>query len=685
MVEPVAGRMGSGGARNADEFGISGGVTGMAPPERSLREFMVDETANNSGDVAAEAPQGADHSLLESKPPISGSPAERVVRLAHGLGGAREAGADGLTAGGAGRAAGGAGRGPLVGIPLELAGDVNESGVGRVSITAFLTDGSIARMCDEMTRLTGVPIWLRDVDGRVIVPTDGSTGSLWTIINADAGAARAFSLVGRTIQGRLDLFVAPLKTTVGDIGSIVMPADWGRDDPAERRALERAVTIMAGSAAESCQGQVDLSKRVHELDALFRLSSLLVRATEPDAVLEAALELALSVLRADAGSISVLDDPGNPQGPLVHRVSRGLSEQWLSTATPISVDGELRSRALCGEIVQVPDLQSDPRIAEPQRARAEGLHGMIVAGLLYQGRAGGLIRLYSRVPRKFSDQQCELLRAIADHVAMVLAHARLRQLREQDQQLQRQMRLAADVQRRMLPRSIPSVDGLEIAARYAPSFQLGGDFYDLDVVSGLLGLTVGDVVGKGVPAALIMSAVRASLRAYSSSSSSIAELVSKVNKATVRDTLESEFVTLWVGTIDPETLVLTCCSAGHDPAMLLRPGGRNGMEVLELGVPGMVAGVDAEQTYEDAVYQLQTGDVLIAHTDGLSDAVNFDGQKFGRSRIRDTVCDLLAQEPAASAGRITEHLMWTLRQHCGVQMAIDDVTLVVVRVTGRAR
>ena len=161
--------------------------------------------------------------------------------------------------------------------------------------------------------------------------------------------------------------MAPLKTTVGDIGSIVMPADWGRDDPAERRALERAVTIMAGSAAESCQGQVDLSKRVHELDALFRLSSLLVRATEPDAVLEAALELALSVLRADAGSISVLDDPGNPQGPLVHRVSRGLSEQWLSTATPISVDGELRSRALCGEIVQVPDLQSDPRIAEPFR------------------------------------------------------------------------------------------------------------------------------------------------------------------------------------------------------------------------------------------------------------------------------------------------------------------------------
>jgi phosphoserine phosphatase RsbU/P len=561
--------------------------------------------------------------------------------------------------------------------PVSVSPQISSRPPEQASIQLFLTDGSIARLCDEMSRLTGVPLWLTDIDGRAVVPITPKSGEApWQMLDAQKGAERAFSLVGKPMPNRLDLFKAPMRTTSGDVGAIVMPVDWGSDDPAERRSLERAVLILANSAAESCQGQIDVRRRLGELDALFRLSSLLVQADQEDRVLQSALDLALDALRLDAGSIAVLDEAGDLQT----KASRGLSQLWLRQQMPLSTDGALRSRALAGETVWVADLLDDQRIVDIERISSENIRSLLMAGLCYHGRAAGLLRLYSRTPRSFTEEESDLLRAIADQAAMALAHNRLRKLREQDQAMQRQLKLAADVQRRMLPRSLPKFDRFDIAARYEPSFQLGGDFYDVETLHGKLAFAVGDVVGKGVPAALIMSAVRSALRAYSSSAATLGELLSKVNIATVRDTLESEFVTLLVGLIDPATCELIVSCAGHDPVIIFRPRPGQLPEVFECGNPGLVAGVDPAQEYEETRHQLQTGDVLIAYTDGLSDAVDFDGRKFSRARVERTVLTFLAAEPTAPAGRVIEHIMWTLRQFCGIRMSVDDVTIVAIRV-----
>jgi sigma-B regulation protein RsbU (phosphoserine phosphatase) len=636
---------------------------------------------------------------------------------------------------------------------------------GRVSIQSFLTDGSLARLCDEMSRLTGVPIWLRDVDGRVVVPRDGAsaardtapgpapaviesaasarvsepshpptTARPWEVWSGEAGARRAYELVGRPFPagglrvpegetgadtpgqplgaGPLasapgapgagigsDAFVVPLRTNIGEIGSIVMPADWGKDDPKERRALERAVLLLARTAVESCEGALALQRRVHELDAMFRLSSMLVRARDADSVLRTALDLALDVLALDAGSISMLDDPegglgsdNEPPAPgsatrtgpgarLIHRAVVNLSSEWLADQTPLSTGGTLRERALRGDVICVDDLHSDPRVSDPERARREGLVSLIVTGLNYQGRELGLIRLYSRQRRTFTPEECGLLRSIADHAAMVVALQTVRALRERDAQVQRQLRVAAEVQRRMLPRTLPSNPRFDLAGRCAPSFALGGDFYDLfEKDDGALGLAVGDVVGKGVPAALMMSAVRASLRAFASENWRLDEVLRKVNQATVRDTLESEFCTLWCGIVHPETMILSYSAAGHDPAMLLRRDAAGVWQVTDLGSDAMPLGIDPQTPYEVAEHVLVAGDVLVAYTDGLSEARNFDNEAFGRGRVLATLMAQLGRTPEASAAEIIEHLMWSLRQFCGVRMSGDDVTIICARV-----
>ncbi|MBY0308036.1 MAG: PP2C family protein-serine/threonine phosphatase, partial [Phycisphaerales bacterium] len=332
-------------------------------------------------------------------------------------------------------------------------------------------------------------------------------------------------------------------------------------------------------------------------------------------------------------------------------------------------------------VIAVSDLLHDRRISDASRPAAEGLVSLLTAGLIFAGRAAGLIRLYSRSPREFTQSEKNLLRAIADHAAMALAHSRLRQLREQDAQMRRQLKLAAEVQQRMLPRTLPTFERFDLAARYVPSYQLGGDFYDVFERGGCLALAVGDVVGKGVPAALIMSAVRSGLRAFCSSGAPLDAVMSQLNGATARDTMESEFVTLWAATLDPSDLSIAFCSAGHDPALVFTcetPGAEP--KVRELASGGMALGIDAGQAYQMGRQTLRPGDVVIAHTDGLSDATDFHGKRFTPRRVRETVCKLLTSEPNAGAARIVEHLMWTLRQFAGVRLSTDDVTLVVVRV-----
>lgn len=564
-----------------------------------------------------------------------------------------------------------------------------------LSIRDFLTDGSLARMCDEFSRMSGVPVWLRDRENMVIVPSEGADGRSanqpWRVVDGTTGAVRAFQMVGRAYDPNVQLFVAPIRTSVGDIGTIAMPAAWENDDPLSRRALERAVTILASTGVEHVEGMLILRERVEALDALFRLSSLLVKADDPDKLVQAALDLALDVLRLDAGTISVIDDGGagspavtsNLGGDaalgLKHKAVRNLSPAWLAENAPLSTDGELRNQAFKGGVVAVTDLLNDPRIPDPSRPAAEGLVSLLTAGLVFGGRASGLIRLYSRSRREFTQSEMNLLRAIADHAAMALAHARLRQLREQDAQMRRQLKLAAEVQQRMLPRTMPVFERFDLAARYVPSYQLGGDFYDVFERGGCLALAVGDVVGKGVPAALIMSAVRSGLRAFCSSGAPLDQVMGQLNASTARDTMESEFVTLWTATLNPADLSISYCSAGHDPALVFTRAGGS-LEVTELSTGDMALGIDTAQTFHLGRQTLRAGDVVLAHTDGLTDATDFNGKRFTHQRVRETMLKLLTAEPQASASRIVEHLMWTVRQFAGVRLSTDDITLVVVRV-----
>jgi sigma-B regulation protein RsbU (phosphoserine phosphatase) len=542
------------------------------------------------------------------------------------------------------------------------------------SITDFLTDGSLAALCDELGTLTGISVRLIDAHGQRIRQERDQAGRTWWRSEPAPPTAAGETQIPLVVDG------ATIGTLIAEPGNPALPSD-------ARKRLENALRLVANTAGELCQFELELANRMKEVRALARLSALIVRAATPERVLEAALDSALDALGLDAGSIMVLKEEAlgvssQDEEDLALKVSRNLSRSWLDTPLPLSKEREFDKRALAGEVVAVEDLLKDPRVLLPEQVASEGLRSALHVGMVFKARPLGVLRLYGRDARVFDESDKRLLASIAHQAAVALEQARLLRFEKEEQRIQRQLQLAADVQRRMLPKQVPNVPKLDVAARYVPSFELGGDFYDFIELNGHVGIVVGDVVGKGIAAALLMAAVRASLRAHVQGVYDLDEVVSRVNEALCRDTRETEFASLWYGVIDPATLRITYCSAGHEPTIVIRvPTHRapTPADMDELTIGGMVVGIDPSQRYQRGIYDLRPRDVLVAYTDGVVDANNFAGKRFGKARLRECLLRILAQDPAASAAKIADAVLWEVRQHAGLAPRTDDKTLVVAR------
>lgn len=541
-----------------------------------------------------------------------------------------------------------------------------------LSITDFITDGSLAGACDELTKLTGLVVSLRDPSGRRIVKQGGP--SVWGYDDTAAPVCPQSVVIPLIVEDR-------------QIGSLVLgPGEpvLGRD---ARRSLHEALSYIARTASDFCRQDMDLRHRVKEVQALYRLSSMLVRASKSDAVLDIALESALDALELDAGSIVLFEQEEGPttqtEVDLVLKASRGLSKEWLESPLPLSKDRRFDRMALEGQVVVSEDLWRDDRVLIPDHVKSEGLRAAMHVGLVFAGKAIGVIRLYARSERVFGESEKRLIKSIAAQAAVAVEQTRLLKLQQREQRIQRQVQLAADVQRRMLPRKVPTQSKLDVAARYVPSFELGGDFYDFFELAGNFGVAIGDVVGKGIAAALLMASVRASLRAHVQDVYHIDDVLSRVNVALSRDTLDNEFATLWYGVIDTEKLRLTYCAGGHEPPLIFRvPATRapSAADIDELSIGGMAVGIDPSQRYQRGTYDLQSGDVFVAYTDGVTDTLDFSGKRFGKARLRQAVLKLLADDRTATAARVADHIFWELRQFAGILERPDDQTVVVVRV-----
>jgi sigma-B regulation protein RsbU (phosphoserine phosphatase) len=240
--------------------------------------------------------------------------------------------------------------------------------------------------------------------------------------------------------------------------------------------------------------------------------------------------------------------------------------------------------------------------------------------------------------------------------------------KQQEQELAK----AREIQEGLLPKKIPQVRGLEVAGAWQPASTVGGDYFDvLKFGERKIGVCIGDVVGKGISAALLMANLQASFRALASEEVSPSTLVGKLNEVISNNIAPDKFVTFWYCTIDTNENRLTYASAGHWPPILFHKSGE-GVPLREGGTP---LGIFPDWKYEDGGFPLASGDRLVLYTDGLTEAMNSDEQEFGERRL----LELCRNNIALSASELLAAIRKEVVSFCNGNFQ-DDFTLVVVAV-----
>ena len=252
-----------------------------------------------------------------------------------------------------------------------------------------------------------------------------------------------------------------------------------------------------------------------------------------------------------------------------------------------------------------------------------------------------------------------------------------RQLREHNQKMADELALAGRIQQSFLPHKLPTIPGWELATRLESAEETSGDFYDVHVLpNGMIRILIGDVVDKGVGAALIMAMSATLLRTYSSEYPSRPQQVFKiVNQRILEDTHSSQFITVFYGVLDPRTGRLDYCNAGHNPPYIAHS--RHGKDPRALIRTGMPLGVSSGETWGQECVMLEADDVMILYTDGITEATNGAGAYFGEERLLQVIQD----QAAGSAEHISATLMQEVKDFVSEEAQSDDIGLIVLKQT----
>ncbi len=412
-------------------------------------------------------------------------------------------------------------------------------------------------------------------------------------------------------------------------------------------------------------------KQVEREEQIYQLANLAAGRFSLQEVLDRLAEAAVRITKVKACSIRLLDEEA---GELQMRSTYGLSEEYRNKG-PVTKDDPVISQAFAGEAVVLDDMRVDGRVKYQEATIKEGLVSQLTVAMRFRDKAIGVLRLYSPKSRRFYEDDIALARSVASQCAVAITNARLYAEVVEGAKMAEQVRLAAAIQRRMIPEKAPKMKGLDIAAKYIPCFEVGGDFYDfVKVGDNQLMVAISDVIGKGIPAALMMALFRGALRAYTSSEcgqGTIRDIIDKLSKTAFDECRDGEFISLFYAVIDAEKRQLTYCNCGHEPTVLIR-----GQEVLDLDKGGLVLGVDEKAEYKVATVELKKGDCILFYTDGLIDAADFDGQLWGREKMLDAV----RNSCEGTAEQMIKSMLGYRRRFTGLASQIDDTSIIIVKV-----
>jgi serine phosphatase RsbU (regulator of sigma subunit) len=501
------------------------------------------------------------------------------------------------------------------------------------------------------------------------------------------------------IEERTDgYWVSDLKSKNGTLLNGEPVRDWHRLRPGDVITLgEHTLTFCADDAGEEEEREpegtrvfsvrelsaintrpaidaAELKRQNRVLAILSKAASELVVHRPLGELFDLVLELLLEAVTAERGAILLLEG-GVPQikasrahqgGDVLTRVSRSIARRVIEERVSLLL----------------PNVLEDARFRSEDSILASGIRTAMCAPLWVsaagEGRDSviGLVYVDSiQHAHSFTEDDLRVLTALANVAAAKIENVRLLEESLEKRRMEEDMRMAAEIQTGLLPSSAPRIPGWDLAGSNQPCRTVGGDYYDFAVERGRLLLALGDVSGKGTGAALLMTVLRAAVRAHWMEPS-LADAVSRINRTVCQNVPSSKYVTFFLASLDPASGCLDYVNAGHNPPILVRAGGQ--VEKLTFG--GLVLGIFEGVSYEGGSVMMAQGDTLIVYSDGVTETWDPDGEEFGEDKlVALTVADRAKGADAVQAGILRE--IESFEQGA---RATDDRTLVVLKREERA-
>jgi serine phosphatase RsbU (regulator of sigma subunit) len=425
-----------------------------------------------------------------------------------------------------------------------------------------------------------------------------------------------------------------------------------------------ATTVVASLDAVLGPQLDDLNKTVAmqgspQMRALIQAGRELSAHRPLEELFQVVMDLSMEAVMAGRGVLMTTEGE-----ELVVKAARGEGFKISST---------VRDRVLNKkESMLIADAQLDQALKGQMSIVAQKVRSMIAVPLQTNDKVIGLIYVDAQQMRQFTREDLNLLTVMANVAAIRIEHARLNEVEEAERAMSKEMEQAAAIQKRLLPSASPVVTGLDIAGRTTACRHVGGDYYDfLKFPDGRVGMLVGDVAGKGMPASLLMSSLQARVHVLFEDGDNLAQKISRLNKSTCANCPENRFITFFMTVLDPHTGELVYTNAGHNPPLIVRASG----EFEALGGGGMILGILPMATYQESQARMEIGDALVLFSDGITEAPNPEGEEFGEQRLAALVASV-RKEPSVD---IIEEIHKAVNTFTQGAPAADDITVVIAR------
>jgi phosphoserine phosphatase RsbU/P len=395
-----------------------------------------------------------------------------------------------------------------------------------------------------------------------------------------------------------------------------------------------------------------------------------INSTQPvEQIVDIIVRKCVKHLNVEQGAIMLLNEE-DKEKPL-HTMIR--EQQSSLDLLPYRFDAQLTGWMLKNqEPLLVNNLKEDVRFKDLVD-KTTPIESFLSVPLRVKNKMQGILSVFNkRSSEKFSSNDQKLLSIIASQSSQIIENARLLEEERNLRVMQEEMHVAKQTQINLLPKDFPDISGYQIAARTIPAKEVGGDSYDLIHIDDKhFAFCLGDVSGKGMPAAMLMSNLQATLRSHTKSGNLCKDIITNSNNLLYNSTEPSKFATLFYGILNPQSNEIVFCNAGHNNPFLFSADGN----VKELQTGGLILGCLPDSEYEEERVSINRNDLIVIFSDGISEAMNENEEEYGEERLQKLISINLNDSPE----NVIENILSDVRMFVGKAPQWDDMTLMIIK------